>query len=401
MDQIAPFIIFLLAAVSKTLASSILDGARLGMRQVDFGGNFTKDELFARSACRSSRLSLDFRSSEYMIDLSIGTPPQLISGLADTGSDLIWAQCKPEQPTGYDPNKSETVYNLPCNSNECLHAPNRVPDGCCLYDIIYGTGSAQGYIISDTFRLGDDNPVSIPNMTFGCTFSSSLPNLANFTGIIGLSRSEYSLIRQLGIDKFSYCLDTDVNTVKPMFLGSAAILDGPLVQSTPLLVFPEQSFFYHVNVTGISLGSELLPIPQYLFQFNPSNHSGGVIIDSGTPITRLVPQAFDIVSQALVKLVNLPIVDDPSKKLCFSLPSGSKMPSMPDMIFHFDGGDFKWTMDKYMSSKNGSVFCLLILKPPGEFTISVIGTIQMQNIHVLYDLKNNLLSFSPAEFDKL
>ncbi|KAJ1704359.1 hypothetical protein LUZ63_004138 [Rhynchospora breviuscula] len=188
-----------------------------------------------------------------------------------------------------------------------------------------------------------------------------------------------------------------------MFLGSSAILDGPLVQSTPLLVFPEQSFYY-VNLISISLGSELLPIPQYVFQFNPSNQSGGVIIDSGTPFTRLVPQAFDIVSQAVVKLVNLPIADDPSTglKFCFSLPSGSKMPSMPDMIFHFDGADLKLTMDKYiMSLRNGSVFCLSILEPPGGTTISIIGTFQMQNIHVLYDLKNNLLSFSPADCDKL
>ncbi|KAJ3702926.1 hypothetical protein LUZ61_006631 [Rhynchospora tenuis] len=400
MDQMALFVIFLLAAFSNTLASSIFDSARLGMRHVDFGGNFTKDELVARSAFRSSRLSLQYSSAEYMIELSVGTPePQPISGIADTGSDIIWTQCG--QPTSlYDPQKSQTYSSLPCNSNVCLQAPNRDPKQCCSYSITYGSGNAAGYFISDTFLLGDTNPVSVPQMVFGCTTSSMATGEAP-TGIIGLSRSEYSLIRQLGIDKFSYCLHPDVNTIQPMFLGSAAILDGPLVQSTPL-VFPDANL-YLVNLNGISLGTEQLPIPQSLFQFNPSDGSGGVIIDSGTPITRLVPQAFEIVSQAVQNIVNLPIADGSTYnlKLCFSLPSGSKVPSMPDMTFHFDGADLKLSMDKYMYLTGDGLFCLFILEPARGFTQSIIGTFQTQNMHVLYDLNNNMLSFAPAECDKL
>ncbi|KAJ4796245.1 Aspartic proteinase nepenthesin-1 [Rhynchospora pubera] len=403
MDQIAPyFFIFLLAAFSKTLASSTFDGARLGMRHVDFGSNFTKDELLARSAFRSSRLSLQYSSGEYMIELSIGTPdPQPISGVADTGSDIIWTQC--EQPTSlYDPKKSQTYSALPCNSNACLNAPNPEPNQCCSYRITYGSSTAQGTLLSDTFLLGDTNPVSVPEMVFGCTTSSTatVSGAAAPTGIIGLSRSEYSLIEQLGVDKFSYCLQPDKDTIHPMFLGSAAILDGSLVQSTPF-VAPQETTNYYVNLMGISLGSEQLSIPQSLFQYNPSDGSGGVIIDSGTSITRLVPQALKIVSQAVQDKVNLPTADGSkyNLQLCFSLPSGSEAPSMPDLTFHFDGADLELNVDKYMTQTDDGLFCLLILEPP--FTQSIIGTIQTQNLHVLYDLSNNMLSFAPAECDKL
>ncbi|KAJ3670362.1 hypothetical protein LUZ60_010686 [Juncus effusus] len=413
MPPFLPLLFFSLQILN--IAFSSPNGMRIEMSHIDSKGNFTQDELIARSAflAKHRRLLIDTLDSvnlpleytgQYLIELSIGTPPQPITGIADTGSDLIWTQCyncKPcfSQPSPlYDPRKSKSASNLPCDCNACVNVDGANPDICCSYSILYGSGETAGILISDTFTLGNPNEVSILDMVFGCT-SSSGGSFANSTGIIGLSRSNFSLISQIGMEKFSYCIHPNVKSVSPMFLGSSAVLKGTSVKSTPFVSSPAS--FYYVSLTGISLGSKLLTIPETAFPLMEDG-SGGVIIDSGTPLTRLVPDAFQVLSQEIKSIVNLPEADGSAYhlSLCFSLGKSS-VPNMPNITFHFDGADMKLTMDKYMVTLSNGLFCLYILEPSGGITNSIIGTYQMQNMHVLYDLKNDMLSFVEADCSKL
>ncbi|CAH8266769.1 unnamed protein product [Arabidopsis lyrata] len=60
---------------------------------------------FLRSISRSRRFNTktDLQSGlisnggEYLMSISIGTPPSKVLAIADTGSDLTWVQCKPYQ----------------------------------------------------------------------------------------------------------------------------------------------------------------------------------------------------------------------------------------------------------------------------------------------------------------
>jgi hypothetical protein len=57
----------------------------------------------------------------YEMELSIGTPPQKLMALADTGSNLIWAKCgrckscAPQGSPSYEPSKSSTFSKPPCS----------------------------------------------------------------------------------------------------------------------------------------------------------------------------------------------------------------------------------------------------------------------------------------------
>lgn len=61
----------------------------------------------------------------YDMELSIGTPPQKLTALADTDSDLIWtkcgacASCTPQGSPSYYPNMSSTFSKLPCSDRLC------------------------------------------------------------------------------------------------------------------------------------------------------------------------------------------------------------------------------------------------------------------------------------------
>ncbi|CBI21639.3 unnamed protein product, partial [Vitis vinifera] len=142
---------------------------RVSLRHVDSGGNYTKFERLQRAMKRGKlrlqRLSAktaSFESSveapvhagngEFLMKLAIGTPAETYSAIMDTGSDLIWTQCKPckdcfDQPTPiFDPKKSSSFSKLPCSS-----------------DLYYS--STQGVLATETFAFGD---ASVSKIGFGC-----------------------------------------------------------------------------------------------------------------------------------------------------------------------------------------------------------------------------------------
>ena len=59
-------------------------------------------------------------SGKYLMKYSVGTPPVAILGIADTGSDLIWLQCKPctecynQAAPFFDPTMSTTYKSVSC-----------------------------------------------------------------------------------------------------------------------------------------------------------------------------------------------------------------------------------------------------------------------------------------------
>lgn len=64
-------------------------------------------------------------SGEYLMTLTLGTPPQTFSVIVDTGSDLNWVQCMPcqvcyQQPgPKFDPSRSSSFRKASCSANLC------------------------------------------------------------------------------------------------------------------------------------------------------------------------------------------------------------------------------------------------------------------------------------------
>ncbi|KAJ3670428.1 hypothetical protein LUZ60_010752 [Juncus effusus] len=75
----------------------------------------------------------------------------------------------------------------------------------------------------------------------------------------------------------------------------------------------------------------------------------GLIIDSGTTITVLQIEGYIQVIETIVLLVkdNLPMAAG-DFDLCYQLQAGMPPPSLPNMIFHFDGADMEIPDDNYM-----------------------------------------------------
>ncbi|KAF6172717.1 hypothetical protein GIB67_000775 [Kingdonia uniflora] len=407
---------------------TIKNGFRVGLRHVDAGANFTKLEFLQRAMKRgrhrlarlsSSNTSSDIQSpvkggnGEYLMNLAIGTPATSFDAIMDTGSDLIWTQCKPctkcyKQPTPiFDPEQSSSFSKQSCSSDLCNALTMSKCNKGCEYLYSYGDESTtQGFLASETLTF---DQVSVPHIGFGCGNDNEGSGFTQGAGLVGLGRGPLSLVSQLGLGKFSYCLTTidDVkssSTSSSLLFGSLADLNtnSTQIKTTPLIQNPSQPSFYYLSLEGITVGDTLLDIPKSTFALTKGGH-GGVVIDSGTTITYLEKTGFALVKKAFVSQMKLPVVDATDSTgldLCFSLPSDvSDNIEVPKLIFHFTGADLDLPGNNYMIAD--SSVGLICLAMGGSSGLSIFGNVQQQNILVLHDLEKETLSFMPTKCNQL
>lgn len=433
--SIMPLILFLALVaqlISPTISTSrhTVDhsNAKIGfqviLRRVYSRGNFTKFELLQR-AMRRGRKRLErihamthagsdvsnnivspihAGDGDFLMDLSIGTPPVAFSAILDTGSDLIWTQCKPckhcfRQPTPiFNPKKSSSYSKVKCSSEFCKALPISIcsNDNYCVYGYSYGDGSSTvGVMATETFTFEE---VSVPKVGFGCGFN----NEGDFdgAGLVGLGRGELSLVSQLDEPKFSYCLTSfGSDETSILSIGSRAynILGDMKLKTTPLIINPYIPSFYYLSLQGITIGETLLPIKSSIFALRDDG-SGGMIIDSGTTLTILVKSAFDVVKKEFTRQMKLvrfgrtrPYED---LEVCFDLSSHAQsLELVPKFIFHFEGTDLELPKENYFITDDRNKVGCLAMTSTNDTEMSIFGNIAQQNTFVVYDLAKETLSF--------
>lgn len=404
------------------------EGIRLDLVHVDYGVNFTKFELLQRAMKRGKQrlerlkagavlvddnaghqiqAAVHVGSGEYLVNLAIGTPPVPFTAILDTGSDLIWTQCKPcsrcykQSSPIFDPSRSSSYSKVPCSSPLCKALPNSKCSVDCKYLYAYGDYSTtQGVMASETFTLGS---TSVPHIGFGCSDDTEGDGFNQGAGLVGLGRGPLSLVSQLGLGKFSYCLSSiDDTKTSPLLFGSLAKMNESFkarVATTPLVQNPSHPSFYYLSLEGITVGGTLLSIPNSTVV--SKDGTGGMIIDSGTTITYLEAPTYKLMKKAFIAQTKLPVDDGSSTglDLCFSVPSNDSTVEVPKLIFHFKGADLDLPPDNYMIQDSiTSLLCVMIMESKG---MSIFGNMQQQNMQVIYDLEKEELSFAPVQCNQL
>lgn len=360
------------------------------------------------SDIKDSRAPVTAGDGEFLMKLSIGTPPLAYSAILDTGSDLTWTQCKPciecfKQPTPiFDPSKSSTFSKASCSSSMCAALPSSsCSTSQCEYVYTYGDySSTTGILAYETFSLSSEK---LPHISFGCGEDNEGGGFSQGGGIVGFGRGPLSFISQIGPSvgsKFSYCLmsmNDPPSKTSPLILGAAADLRATDLKSTPLLKNSLRKTFYYLSLEGISVGTRLLDMPEGTFDFQ-ADGSGGMIIDSGTTITYLDQSGYDVVKQGLVSSVSLPQADGSSIGLDLCYTSAAASANFPSLTFHFKGADYVLPKQNYLFQDTSGLVCLAMLPSSG---LSIFGNFQQQNVHILYDLEKSMLSFAPTVCDTL
>ncbi|EYU22397.1 hypothetical protein MIMGU_mgv1a022900mg, partial [Erythranthe guttata] len=131
---------------------------------------------------------------------------------------------------------------------------------------------------------------------------------------------------------------------------------------------------------------------------------GGCTIDSGTPFSRIVGPAFDILKTELEKYFsrfrNLKkIKGNLDLDLCYERSKPEKYNNLPEVTFHLRGADFVMKAEAVFHVVGRSItrlreyFCLAMVP---HSTDSTIGSHQQTNHRLIHDTKNKKLVFYPV-----
>ncbi|KAM3342729.1 aspartic proteinase PCS1 [Capsicum galapagoense] len=351
------------------------------------------------------------------VSLSVGSPPQQVTMVLDTGSELSWLHCKKTTatPSVFNPLVSKSYSAIPCSSATCRTKTRdfSVPVSCdpkklCHATLSYADASSvEGNLALETFRI--DN-LNLPGMVFGCmdAGSSSNPEDAKTTGLVGMNRGGLSLVSQMGYPKFSYCISgRDSNGV--LLFGEVDLpwlrprKYTPLVQmSTPLPYFDRVA--YTVQLEGIKVGGTVLPLPKSVFVPDHTG-AGQTMVDSGTQFTFLLGPAYTALKNEFMKQTKgvLRNLNDPNfvfqgaMDLCYQVESTrTTLPPLPPVTLMFPGVEMSVTGEKLLYKLAGAtrrkdqVYCFTI----GNSDLLgveayIIGHHHQQNFWMEFDLANS------------
>ncbi|KAL3501674.1 hypothetical protein ACH5RR_036123 [Cinchona calisaya] len=336
-------------------------------------------------------------SGEYFSRVGIGRPPSQVYMVLDTGSDVNWLQCAPcgdcyqQADPIFQPASSSSFSPLTCEAQQCRSLDvSECRNGTCLYEVSYGDGSyTVGDFVTETVTFGGS--ASVNNIAIGCGHNNE-GLFVGAGGLIGLGGGLLSFPSQIKATSFSYCLvDRDSDASSTLDFDAAIPTDAV---TAPLLRNPKLNTFYYLDLTGISVAGELLSIQPSTFKLN-DNGDGGVIIDSGTAVTRLQTDAYNALRDAFVKgTKNLPSTNGVALfDTCYNLAS-RKSVDVPTVSFHFSNGkQLALPAKNYLIPVDSTgTFCFAFA--PTSSSLSILGNVQQQGTRVSYDLANSLIAFS-------
>ncbi|KNA10454.1 hypothetical protein SOVF_144280 [Spinacia oleracea] len=356
---------------------------------------------------------------EFVMEVSIGTPPVVQLGIVDTGSDLIWTQCQPcvkcykQKLPIFNPIKSSTYKVQPCNSKAC-HYLDPSQGSCtardtCTYSYSYGDHShTSGDMASDTLTFtsqnGGNNATSFPSVSFGCGQDNTGSFMEDGSGLIGLGGGPLSLVSQLSSSiggKFSYCLipfsNQGNNLTSKISFGTNGVVSGRGVVSTPLIINKSNPTFYFLTLEAITVAKNRVSFSNTkrspLVSDDYGSNEGNIIIDSGTTLTLLPEDMFTDLVNALSQVIQGKQVDDPTGnfQLCYQ---ASEDLNIPNITAHFTDADLQLTPVNTFVKVSEDVVCFAMI--PAD-SMAIFGNVAQGNYLVGYDLEEGTVSFKPTD----
>ncbi|CAL5192116.1 unnamed protein product [Lathyrus oleraceus] len=365
------------------------------------------------------------------VSITVGTPPQNVSLVIDTGSELSWLHCnnttnRVSLNPFFNPNFSSSYKPISCSSSTCTTRTRDfpIPASCDSNNLCHATlsyadfSSSEGNLASDSFGFGgSDNPGTV----FGCMKSSVSTNSDgdfNTTGLMGMNLGSLSLVSQLKIPKFSYCISgSDLSGI--LLLGGSnfswvgSLNYTPLVQiSIPLPYFDRAA--YTVRLMGIKVSEKLLNLSDDMLVPDHTG-AGQTMFDLGTQFTFLLGPVYSVLREEFLNQTNstLRVLDNSdfvfqeAIDLCYRVPlNQSKLPELPSVSLVFEGVEMRVSSDQLLYRVpnqvlgNDSVYCFTFgnsdLLGVESF---IIGHHQQQNMWMEFDLLKSRVGLARVRCD--
>lgn len=343
-------------------------------------------------------------SGEYFARIGVGSPPRSQYVVIDSGSDVMWLQCQPcdqcfrQSDPVFNPADSASFAGVSCSSIACNRLENAYAgcsqEGRCHYAVSYGDGSyTKGTLALETITMGR---TTIENVAIGCGHKNQ-GMFVGAGGLLGLGGGSMSFVGQLGGQTggaFSYCLvSRGTGSSGSIQFGRESMPVG--ASWVPLVHNLQAPSFYYVGLSGLGVGALQVPISEDIFRLTEQG-DGGVIMDTGTAVTRLPATAYNGFRDAFIaQTTNLPRASRASIfDTCYNL-NGFVSVRVPTVSFYFTGGliltlparNFLIPID------NVGTFCFAFAPSPSR--LSIIGNIQQEGIQISVNGASGFVGFGP------
>ncbi|CAN6354068.1 unnamed protein product [Urochloa humidicola] len=307
-------------------------------------------ELPMRSALNIAHVGM------YLVSVRFGTPALPFNLVLDTANDLTWISCrlrrrkgkhygrsspeaagqtmsvgadgapvKQEKKNWYRPALSSSWRRIRCSQQVCMDIPyttcpleltsnavsctyhQKVQDGTVTFGI-YGVEKA-------TVALSDGRMAKLPGLVVGCSIKEAGGSVDAHDGVLGLGNG----IISFGVSaatrfgrRYSFCLlstNSGRDASSYLTFGPNPAVMGPGAMETVIIYNQDVPVGLGFHIDAITVNGKPLDIPPEVFDDSIKN--AGVILDTGTSITGLVPPAYNAVTAALDSyLAHLPRVTD-------------------------------------------------------------------------------------------
>ncbi|MBA0839773.1 hypothetical protein Goarm_005472 [Gossypium armourianum] len=364
------------------------------------------------------------------VSLSVGSPPQHVTMVFDTGSELSWLHCKktPNLNSVFTPELSKSYIHIPCASPICKTRTRDllVPASCepnnklCHVAVSYADASSiEGTLAYENFVIGSSIR---PGFLFGCMdsgFSSNSDEDSKETGLMGMNRGSLSFVSQMGFPKFSYCI-SGFDSSGVLLLGDTrfswlkTLNYTPLIQiSDPLPYFDRVA--YTVQLEGIKVGNKMLDLPRSAFLPDHTG-AGQTMVDSGTQFTFLMGPVYTALRNEFLQQTSevLRVFEDPNfvfqepMDLCYQVDEspGTIFSDLPRVSLMFQGAEMSVSGERLlyqvpeMNKGSDSVYCFAF----GNSDLLgieafVIGHHHQQNVWMEFDLVKSRVGFAEIRCD--
>lgn len=319
----------------------------------------------------------DYENAQYYGPITVGTPPQKMNVIYDTGSANLWV------PNIHHLLSSHKTYD---HSKSSTYKPNGT-----VFAIEYGSGPVSGYYSEDTFDIAG---FDVPDYTFAeVNVTKGLGpaySIGKFDGICGMGWSEITVggepspfaalaaTGQLDKNVFAFYLGNG-GTVAPAANSELVIggVDSKHYTGDFKFVPLIWEGYWQIALGGLKVGGSSM------------TSTNKAIVDSGTSLLAGPKTEVAAIAKA-VGAKKIPLLPE------YSIDCNA---TAPDIVFTLGGTDYSLSLQDYVIEDAGEcIFAMTGIDVPAPHgPLWILGDVFMRKFYTQFDMDNKQLGFATAQ----